>query len=235
MPRSRFHPLLSPRLSRLLAVIPCVCLAATMFAADARCLAADSQSSQGKSHTVAGRTLDQYVQQLADSNRVVRLRAIRSLEPFGAAAAEPLRDVLDHSDPAMRYVAAAALGRLGGTSLEESTERLSDLAQGDSSDAVQLAAAYALCEAGRGEQHLTLLIERLRHPSRAMACSAAEFLGALGDDAQAAVQPLRQVSHANRPGGSGDYHIGGAAKNALRQIEAAQETEVAQQTEAAQE
>ena len=238
MPRSRFHSLSSPLFSRLLVAIPCVCLAVAGLAVTG--LAADDQPSQPESQVVAGRTLDQYVQQLADSNRVVQIRAVRSLEPFGAAAADALRDGLDHSDPAIRYIAAAALGRLGGASLDDAVERLNELARDDSSDddssdAVQLAAAYALCESGRGEEYLELLIERLRHPSRAMACSAAEFLGALGQDAQAAVQPLREVSHANRPGGRGDYHVGGAAKNALRRIKAAQQSEPVQQTEPAQE
>lgn len=170
---------------------------------------------------VAGRTVEQYADQLSDSDRVVRLRAAKSLGAFGAAAGRPLRKALGHDEPAVRYTAAVHLGRIGGEPLEAATERLSELAKDKSSKAVQMAASFALCRCGeqRMEEHLPLLIERLDYPERGMACSAAMLIGDLGPAAKAAVEPLQATYEANRPGSPGDYHLGGAAKNALRKIQ----------------
>lgn len=170
---------------------------------------------------VAGRTVEQYAEALSDSDRVVRLRAAKSLGAFGAAAGGPLRKALVHDDPAVRYTAAAHLGRIAGEPLEAATERLQELAGDESSPAVQMAASFALCRSGKTamQNHLPLLVERLDYPERAMACSAAMLIGDLGPAATAAIEPLQKTYDANRPGSSGDYHLGGAAKNALRKIQ----------------
>ena len=70
-----------------------------------------SQACGDESRQVAGHTIDEYGAALADDDRVIRLRAIRSLGVFGAAADEPLRESLGHDDPAVRYIAAVHLGR----------------------------------------------------------------------------------------------------------------------------
>ncbi len=169
--------------------------------------------------TIAGRTIADYATQLEDPDRVVRLRAIRSLGAFGPDASDAIRTALDHDDAAMRYIAAVQLGRIGGKPLELAEDRLLELTTDERSQAVQMAASYALCEAGKAEQHLPRLIESLSYPERGMACSAAELIGMLGSDAKAAVAPLEDVYEKNRPGAKGgDYHIGGAAMNALRKI-----------------
>ena len=168
---------------------------------------------------VAGHTVDDYVEQLQSEDRVVRLRAARSLGPFGAAAGKALRQALDHDDAAVRFIAAEQLGRIGGDSLEAAVGRLCELADDESSHAVRLAASFALCRHGLYDMHLPLLIESLDYPERGTACTAAYLLGEIGPDAKGAQGPLEQTFEKNRPGGSeGDYHLGGAALNALRKI-----------------
>jgi hypothetical protein len=66
-----------------------------------------------------------------------------------------------------------------------------------------------------------LLITRLESPERAMCCSAAEMLGQLGATAAPALSALEKARDENLPGGKGDYHLGGAATEAMRKIRAA--------------
>jgi hypothetical protein len=173
------------------------------------------------SPTVAGRTVDQYAAELNAQDRVVVLRAAKSLGAFGAVAGETLRESLDHQDAAVRYIAAEHLGRIGGKPLETSIERLCELAADESSLAVRLAASFALCRNGLTDDHLPLLIETLDYPERGMACSAAALIGMIGPQAAAAIGPLETVYEKNRPGAKGgDYHVGGAAMNALRKVRA---------------
>lgn len=168
--------------------------------------------------TIAGRTLGDYQSDLASEDRVVRLRAIKSAGAFGSPAGEMLGDALEHSDAAVRYVAAIHLGGIGGETLQGAKEPLQKLSDSDDSKAVRMAAAYALCELGLLEEHLPTLIAMLEHPNRGTACSAAELIGALGSDAGAAIDALEKTYQANRPGDGGDYHLGGAVQNALRKV-----------------
>lgn len=169
--------------------------------------------------TVAGRSLDQYTLQLSDPDRIVRLRAVRSLGAFGEAAGDALLGGLGHDDPAVRYIAAVQTGRIGGPPLQRAQHVLQELASDESSLAVRLAASFALCRLGEIDQHLPLLTESLGHPARGTACSAAELLGRIGPPAAPAVDALIATIEANRPGSRrGDYHLGGAAMNALRSI-----------------
>jgi hypothetical protein len=126
----------------------------------------------------------------------------------------------------MRYLAATSLGRIGGAGLDAASDNLTVLADDDPSPAVRLAASFALCRAGQSDQRLGMLIDSLQHPDRGMACSAAELIGQIGAPAAAAIPSLRQAYQANTPGSNrGDYHVGGAAQNALRMIEHALESE----------
>ncbi|MEM9586472.1 MAG: HEAT repeat domain-containing protein [Planctomycetota bacterium] len=170
--------------------------------------------------TIAGRTIQQYASQLDSPNRVVRLRALKSLGAFGADAGNTISTALGHSDAAMRYTAAVHLGRLGSESAGSAKDALTKLAADDPSAAVRSAAAFALCRLSPESRNVYLpqLIERLKLDQRGAVCSVAELLGMLGKDATDAVETLTEVHLANLPGGKGDYHIGGATKNALRKI-----------------
>lgn len=174
--------------------------------------------SAGNETEIAGRTLQACSEQLQSEDRVTRLRAARSLAPFGASAADILEQALDHEDAAVRFIAAQQLGRIGGDALESCVGRLCELADDESSRAVQLAASYALCRHGLDDMHLPRLIESLEYPERGMACTAAFLIGEIGADADAAVTSLERAKEQNRPGGSGDYHLGGAAASALQKI-----------------
>jgi len=173
---------------------------------------------------VAGRTVDDYAAQLDDQDRVVRLRAIRSLGVFGVAAGGALLESLSHQDAAVRYLAAVQLGQIGGDPLEKAKPRLSELAGDASSLAVQLAASFALCRGGLIDEHLARLIQTLEYPERGMVCSAAELIGNIGPSAASAIDALEVAYEKNRPGAKGgDYHIGGAAMNALRKVRSPQD------------
>ena len=73
-------------------------------------------------------------------------------------------------------------------------------------------------------EDLPLLVETLAYPERGTACSAAELIGRIGPDAAAAIAPLEAAYSKHRPGAKGgDYHIGGAALNALRKLRPTQD------------
>jgi len=190
---------------------------AGLFAtASISCLVAD------ESQSIAGHDLSHYQSQLHDGNRVVRLRAVKSLGAFEKEAGPALIEALKHDDAGVRYIAAVHLGRIGGDTLNSSVDLLTKLRGDHSSVAVQQAAAFSLCRAGMVDEYLPFLMERLAYPERAMACSAAELIGMIGPPAVAAVDVLEQVKRDNPPAGKGDYHLGGVAGHALKKIKSDQ-------------
>lgn len=166
---------------------------------------------------IAGRDLDGWSKDLQAEDRIVRARAAKTLGAFGEEAADVLSEALENDEPAVRYWSAYHLGRLKIDD-EETVEKLQQRRDKEEHAGVQLALAYALCRLGKTDENLDLLVQRLEHPSRGMACSAAELLGMLGSDAKQAVPALEAAYAANKPGGKGDYHLGGASQNALRKI-----------------
>ena len=63
------------------------------------------------------------------------------------------------------------------------------------------------------------MIETLDYPERGMACTAAYLIGEIGPYGKGATAALEQTFEKNRPvRKEGDYHLGGAALNALRKI-----------------
>ena len=169
--------------------------------------------------TIAGKSIEDNVTLLSDADRVVRLRAVQSLGAFGKSAGKALESALDHEDKAVQYIAAVHLGRIGGEPLKAAKTQLEKLAENKDSLAVRLAASFALCRAGEVKKHLPTLVNGLQYPERGTVCSTAELLGMLGKDASAAIEPLEEVIKKHRPGvKGGDYHMGGAANNALRKI-----------------
>lgn len=225
------------QIGQLICLLCLLMVFGTAFAIDTS--VTDSSQSEGSVRSenwkIAGMTLKDCIEKLDSEVRTERLRAIRTIGFFDDAAAEPLREALQHSDPAVRFLAATSLGRIGGKGLQSSVENLakrvgdpqrklsddrdSNSSPGDASQSVRVAAAYALCEAGQTDKYLDVIVDALSHPDRGMSCYAADLIGRLGRDAEAALPTLRQVHAANKPGVSGgDYHRGGAAMNAIRKI-----------------
>ena len=216
------------RLGRVLAFWICGCLATLQAWADPSVPDAE----------VAGMTMADCQRDLSSQHRVVRLRAIRTLGVFDQAAADPLGEALEHDDPAVRFLAATHLGRIGGDSLDAAVASLERLAgspeasqpvapqpdvagddQPPQPQSVRMAAAYALCEAGQTERFLPILVRAISYPDRGTACYAADLIGRLGADAAAATEVLETAYANNKPAvAGGDYHVGGAAMNALRKI-----------------
>lgn len=180
---------------------------------------ADAAAVESPPATVAGRGLDQWTADVDSDDRVVRLRAIRSLGLFDAAAGDALVAALASDDAAVRYVASVQLGRIGGATLDDAVARLQSLRDDDQQPAVQLAAAYALCQAHKPGENLDLLTDRLGDSDPSLAISAAELLGMLGPAAKAAAPALRHTWATNRAAGQGDPQLGAAARSALRRIE----------------
>ncbi len=173
---------------------------------------------------VAGRTVSGWSRDLEHANVFVRLRAAKTLGVFGPRAAGSLIRALDDQDAGVRYWAASHLADMGDAA-KPAVPRLRKLRQSQRHPAVAMAAAFALCRLDTLDGNLELLVERLRDPERGMACSAAEMLGRLGPAAKSAVAALEQTyrRHHRRPGEPGpvraDYHVRGAAQNALRKIQ----------------
>lgn len=169
---------------------------------------------------VAGRALAEWQSELDSSVRTRRLRAILTLPVFGDAAVQPLGAALGHADPAVRYWAASGLGDLAhkASRTREIHGALQQMLK-HKSVGLQISAAYALCRLGHMKQGLPVLTRALEHSQRGVACSAADFLARIGPPAAAAVGPLQQaVRHK-------DYHVKGAALEALRQIRTARQEE----------
>ena len=172
--------------------------------------------------SVAGRSLQQWSADLDDPNEFVRLRAIRSLRAFGRPAIPAVVQALDDPHVGVQYWAASHLGDFA-TAPRAAVAVLQSRRDGEN-EAVAMAAAYALCRIQGPDGNIDLLISRLQYPERGMACSAAEFLGRLGPAGKSAVPALEEAYRSNdkKPGSPGpataDYHIRGAAQNALRLI-----------------
>lgn len=182
------------------------------------CVSSSSLAIADEPLLIAGRGLSHYESMLPSEDRTVRLRAAKTLGAFGEAAASALTSALEHDDPAVRYTAAVHLGRIGGDGLGRAVDQLVKMRNDSSSLAGQQAAAFSLCRAGKVDEHLSLLVERLAYPERAMACSAAEMIGMIGPPAASAIETLEQVKLDNPPSGKGDYHLGGAAGHAIRKL-----------------
>lgn len=172
--------------------------------------------------TVAGRDLAAWTGDLDSPNEFVRLRAAKSLRPFGKSAVPALTKALGDKHVGVQYWAASHLGDIGSAP-KIAVESLRRMKAGKH-PATAMAAAYALCRTEGPGKHIQLLMSRLEYPERGMACCAAEFLGRLGPAGEAAVPALEEAYRKNdkKPGAKGkagaDYHIRGCSQNALRLI-----------------
>ena len=168
--------------------------------------------------SVAGRSLSEWSADLAAKSRTRRLRAALTLPSFGADAVKPLVRALQHDDPAVVYWAASGLGDLAHKSA--ATKRVRKRLQallGHKTIGVRLSAAYALVRLGETEAGVGVLAKGLTHPHRGVACTAADFLARVGPPAADAVPSLRVAARHM------DYHVKGAANEALKRILAAKE------------
>lgn len=180
-------------------------------------VACNSESTANDEVKVAGRTLAGWTTDLESTNEIVRLRAVKSLGPFKEKAIDALAACLTDSSDAVKYWAADHLGSVGKQvaqteSHQEIAKRLEALAK-DEKKAVSLAAAYALFQINGTGKNLDRVIEKLRHPVRGVACSAAEFLGKIGPKAKASLAELESQFKNHK-----DYHVRGACQNAIRKI-----------------
>ena len=172
---------------------------------------------------IAGRTLQQWAQDLEADNEIVQARAAKMLGLFGPQAVPTLKRCLNHPSEAVRYWACSSLGDLAPRGDQQLVERLKQLKNDPEHPACAMAAAYALCRIEGPQEHIGLLIRRLDHGEPGMATSACDFLGRLGPLARSAIPALERTArtfhdkvrrHIHRV-----YHVDRAAENALRQID----------------
>jgi len=174
-------------------------------------LAGNSQPKSAGPERVAGRTLGEWTAELSKSqNEIARLRAVKTLGAFGEQAAAALTLALSDRSAAVRYWAASELGDQG-VARKTAIPALRKMMQ-EQFIGLRISAAYALCRFGNVKQGLPVLIEALKYPERGVANSAADFLARIGPPAVDAVDALTQAAKHQ------DYHVRGAAKEALRRI-----------------
>ena len=168
--------------------------------------------------SVAGRSLAEWSAELDAKSRTRRLRAALTLPSFGVDAVKPLVKALEHDDPGVVYWAASGLGDLAHKSAHTKPvlRRLKGL-MGHKAVGVRLSAAYALSRLGETGSGIGVLAKGLEHPHRGVACSAADFLARIGPPAANAVAALQAAAKHK------DYHVKGAANEALKRIRAAKE------------
>ncbi len=173
--------------------------------------AENSQSKSASPERVAGRTLSEWTAELSKSqNEIAQLRAVVTLGAFGEPAAGVLITALSDRNAAVRYWAASELGDQGvvrKTAIPALRKMMQEKFVG-----LRISAAYALCRFGDVKQGLPVLIEALKFPERGVANSAADFLARIGPPAEGAVDALTQATKHQ------DYHVRGAALEALRRI-----------------
>ena len=123
--------------------------------------------------------------------------------------------MLTDPDSAVRFWAAVGLATLGseaGPATENLVRALEDPAP-----SVRLAAAEALCQLGRQEEALPVIVDGLGHESGWVRLHAAIVLVAVGDKARAAVPQIREAINDQREGQVALY-IRWALSHALEQL-----------------
>lgn len=201
--------------------VPLALLAASLIAgpptAESSLPPAQNQAAMAV-QSVAGRNLKEWAADLKSPNEFIRLRAAKSLLPFGKSAVPALCEALGDKHVGVQYWAASHLGSIGVAS-PSATRTLMQMESGKN-PALAMAAAFALCRLEKSDKHLKVLVARLEYPQRGMACAAAEFLGKVGPPAKSAVPALvaTHTRHNKKKGPGVDYHVRGACQNALRLI-----------------
>jgi len=158
---------------------------------------------------VAGRSLEAWKSELADSDITKQRRAAQSIGQFGPAAAGTFADLLGNSDAAIRAIAATHIG--DHQSPESAKQQLRTLL-GDKSLGVALAAAYALYRLGDVEAGLPVFESALATKERGALCTAADFLGRIGPPAKPLLEELEKKNDYS------DYHVKNGVINAIKQI-----------------
>ena len=142
-----------------------------------------------------GKSLKEWQLQLEASSRVERLIAARSIGEMAIAgdrsAAKTVVKNLDHSDAAIRYWGAIALGEMRGVS-RSARARLRQALADDASD-VQVASALALIRLGETEGSVETLIRVLEGSEETARLHAAHALDDIGEAARPAVAVLRKA------------------------------------------
>jgi HEAT repeat protein len=114
-----------------------------------------------------------------------------------------LRARLNDPNSAVRYWAAVGLTALGPEAqpAAESLARSLD----DSAPNVRLAGAEALCQLGRQQEALPVIVEALEHESGWVRLHAAIVLVSIGDKARAAAPQMEEAIRANQEGQAAPY------------------------------
>jgi len=168
-------------------------------------------SPPGDPATVAGRTADAWAAEVDDPNRVVRNRAVLSLRAFGADAAPHLADALRNEDEAVRFWAAEGLGMTPKAPAAKGSLVVLRTMAKDGATGERLAAAFAVAALGEADVGVPVLIEGLKHPSRGVAVTSADFLARLGKAAAPAADALRDAASNHD-----DYHVRYRSNQALK-------------------
>ena len=159
---------------------------------------------------VAGRSLSAWSSELPSPSPVIRRRAVLSIGAFGRIAVPVLTETLANEDEVVRYWAASELGDLGDVAMPALVSLRK--VHGEKSICLRIAAAYALCRIGQVEEGLPTLLAGLRHDTRGVWNSSADFLARIGPPAKAAIPTLEEEAK------RGADHIADICNEALLRI-----------------
>lgn len=123
------------------------------------------------------------------SNRIADTAALAS---SGPSAVNQLMESLEDPDAAVRYWGATGLGNIG-VAAQKGHDRLLELTQRDPSQAVQIAAARALCRMGDSEPALPTLVKLLDQGEQWERLQAAIVLDEIDQQALPVIEAMRSA------------------------------------------
>ena len=145
-----------------------------------------------------------------------RLLAIKALDGADVAKAQAAYfKALEDPDGPVRYWAVVGLHNVcdDAGSIRRASTALAKLLPGDDSPSVRLAVAQALCDWGREDQGLPVLVDALQNGTATVRLVAAIALGSIGDRARPALPQLRAALE------DPDYYVNRVAIYAVQRLE----------------
>ncbi len=134
-------------------------------------------------------------ERLDKTDLLERLMSIKQLDYKGNAAIPEYLKALDDKDGSVRYWAVVGLGWRCETAeqMDKAKTAIEPMLE-DKSPTVRVAAAEALCNWGKEDKALGVLVEMLKHKANKVRLFAAIALGEIGEKARPATEAIEQAA-----------------------------------------